>query len=215
MESKKPAVTGIPRDNKKLQRLEPFKETGTGEFLTTDQGLIVNGDTNSLKAGERGPTLLEDFIFREKMFHFDHERIPERIVHARGSAAHGYFQVYESMAKYTKAGFLQDPTVKTPVFARFSTVAGSRGSTDRSLPSIASGSGKRKIRCLPEIELGPGVASCIEKPGAHLEQPGFLLISSSPVLLVTGATHCVTSASRHFNLCQPALNRRLNRNESS
>lgn len=130
MESKKPAVTGIPGDNKKLQRLEPFKETGTGEFLTTDQGLKVNDDTNSLKAGERGPTLLEDFIFREKMFHFDHERIPERIVHARGSAAHGYFQVYESMAKYTKAGFLQDPTVKTPVFARFSTVAGSRGSTD-------------------------------------------------------------------------------------
>ncbi|MEO7120669.1 MAG: catalase, partial [Ginsengibacter sp.] len=87
-------------------------------------------DQNSLKAGERGGTLLEDFILREKITHFDHERIPERIVHARGSAAHGYFQVYESMAQYTKAGFLQDPSVKTPVFTRFSTVAGFRGSGD-------------------------------------------------------------------------------------
>ena len=77
-----------------------------------------------------GRTLLEDFILREKITHFDHERIPERIVHARGSAAHGYFQVYKPMAQYTKAGFLNDPSVKTPVFVRFSTVAGSRGSTD-------------------------------------------------------------------------------------
>ena len=73
---------------------------------------------------------MEDFILREKITHFDHERIPERIVHARGSAAHGYFQVYKSMAQYTKAGFLQDPSVKTPVFVRFSTVAGFRGSAD-------------------------------------------------------------------------------------
>ncbi|MBW4889997.1 catalase [Mucilaginibacter sp. HMF5004] len=116
--------------NKKMDDLAPDKEIGTGEFMTTDQGLKINDDTNSLKAGERGATLLEDFILREKITHFDHERIPERIVHARGSAAHGYFQVYESMAKYTKAGFLQDPSVKTPVFTRFSTVAGSRGSTD-------------------------------------------------------------------------------------
>ncbi len=117
-------------DSKKQEDLLPDKERAKGEFLTTNQGLKINDDTNSLKAGERGPTLLEDFILREKITHFDHERIPERIVHARGSAAHGYFQVYESMAKYTKAGFLQDPSVKTPVFARFSTVAGSRGSTD-------------------------------------------------------------------------------------
>ncbi len=114
----------------KQDNLAPHKEDGRGHFMTTDQGLKINDDTNSLKAGERGATLLEDFILREKITHFDHERIPERIVHARGSAAHGYFQVYESMAKYTKAGFLQDPSVKTPVFARFSTVAGSRGSTD-------------------------------------------------------------------------------------
>ena len=105
-------------------------ETGSNEFMTTDQGLKINDDQNSLKDGERGGTLLEDFILREKITHFDHERIPERIVHARGAAAHGYFQVYESMAKYTKAGFLNNPKIKTPVFARFSTVAGSRGSTD-------------------------------------------------------------------------------------
>ena len=83
-----------------------------------------------MKAGPRGPSLLEDFIFREKITHFDHERIPERVVHARGTAAHGYFQVYESMARYTKARFLQNPEKQTPVFVRFSTVAGSRGSTD-------------------------------------------------------------------------------------
>lgn len=116
--------------NKKLTDLAPDMESGSGEFLTTDQGLRINDDTNSLKAGERGATLLEDFILREKITHFDHERIPERIVHARGSGAHGYFQVYESMAPYTKADFLQDPSVKTPVFVRFSTVAGFRGSTD-------------------------------------------------------------------------------------
>jgi catalase len=100
------------------------------ESLTTNQGLRINDDQNSLKAGVRGPSLLEDFHFREKMTHFDHERIPERIVHARGAAAHGYFQVYESMAAYTRAQFLQDPSVKTPVFVRFSTVVGSRGATD-------------------------------------------------------------------------------------
>lgn len=116
--------------DKKNQDLAPDREYSTGEFMTTDQGLRINDDNNSLRAGERGATLLEDFILREKITHFDHERIPERIVHARGSAAHGYFQVYESMAKYTKAEFLQDPSVKTPVFTRFSTVAGSRGSTD-------------------------------------------------------------------------------------
>ena len=106
------------------------REDSSGEFLTTDQGLRVNDDQNSLKAGARGPSLLEDFILREKITHFDHERIPERIVHARGSAAHGVFEVYKSMAPLTKAAFLQDPSVKTPVFVRFSTVVGSRGATD-------------------------------------------------------------------------------------
>jgi len=118
------------KEDKKELDLNLNKEEGTGTFMTTDQGVKINDDTNSLKAGERGPSLLEDFILREKITHFDHERIPERVVHARGAAAHGYFQVYESMSKYTKAGFLQDPSVKTPVFVRFSTVAGFRGSTD-------------------------------------------------------------------------------------
>jgi catalase len=99
-------------------------------ILTTNQGLPVSDNQNSLKAGDRGPTLLEDFILREKITHFDHERIPERIVHARGAGAHGYFQSYASMAKVTRAAFLSDPKVKTPVFVRFSTVAGERGSTD-------------------------------------------------------------------------------------
>ncbi len=114
----------------KQLELEVDREDGADQFLTTNQGVRINDNQNSLKAGNRGPTLLEDFIMREKITHFDHERIPERIVHARGSGAHGVFQVYESMAKVTKAKFLQDPTIQTPVFVRFSTVAGSRGSTD-------------------------------------------------------------------------------------
>ena len=117
-------------ENKKLAELETNRSDGTDQFLTTNQGLRINDNQNSLKAGDRGATLLEDFILREKITHFDHERIPERIVHARGVGAHGYFQVYDSMAKYTKAKFLNDPTRKTPVFVRFSTVAGSKGSSD-------------------------------------------------------------------------------------
>src|SRR5215467_8807685 len=98
--------------------------------LTTNQGTAISDNQNALKAGDRGPSLLEDFILREKITHFDHERIPERVVHARGAAAHGYFEVYKSMSQFTCADFLQDPAVKTPVFVRFSTVAGSRGSAD-------------------------------------------------------------------------------------
>ena len=115
---------------KKRTDLQPDTENSTNQFLTTNQGLKINDDQNSLKAGERGATLLEDFILREKITHFDHERIPERIVHARGAGAHGVFECYEPMGKYTKAGFLQTRGKKTPVFVRFSTVAGSRGSTD-------------------------------------------------------------------------------------
>ncbi|MBC6990512.1 catalase [Hymenobacter sp. BT491] len=115
--------------NAKLSELEQNREDSTGKFLTTNQGLRVNDDQNSLKAGDRGPTLLEDFILREKITHFDHERIPERVVHARGVAAHGYFEAYDTGAQYSKADFLKAGT-KTPVFTRFSTVAGSRGSSD-------------------------------------------------------------------------------------
>ena len=130
MATKKKTVPVNITDNAKVNEMKVNKEEGTGQFLTTNQGLRINDDQNSLKAGNRGPSLLEDFILREKITHFDHERIPERIVHARGSAAHGFFQVYESMSKYTSARFLNDPSLKTPVFVRFSTVAGSRGSTD-------------------------------------------------------------------------------------
>jgi catalase len=100
------------------------------EHLTTNQGIRVSDNQNSLKSGARGPTLLEDFVYREKIFHFDHERIPERIVHARGSGAHGFFEVYESLADISRADLFQRPGEKTPVFARFSTVAGGAGSVD-------------------------------------------------------------------------------------
>ena len=101
-----------------------------GRTLTTNQGTAVSDNQNSLKSGARGPALLEDFVLREKITHFDHERIPERIVHARGSAAHGYFQPLKNNSALTKAGFLSDPMKKTKVFARFSTVAGGAGSVD-------------------------------------------------------------------------------------
>jgi catalase len=116
-------------EQSKNESLEQFREE-PGEYMTTNQGIRVNNTDNSLHAGQRGPTLMEDFHLREKMTHFDRERIPERVVHARGTGAHGYFQPYESLAEYTKAKFLQDPSVKTPVFARFSTVTGFRGSAD-------------------------------------------------------------------------------------
>ncbi|WP_157220891.1 catalase [Flavisphingomonas formosensis] len=98
--------------------------------LTTNQGLRISDNQNQLKAGARGPVLLEDFVLREKIFHFDHERIPERIVHARGSAAHGFFEAYESLADITRADLFQRAGERTPVFTRFSTVAGGAGSVD-------------------------------------------------------------------------------------
>jgi catalase len=101
-----------------------------GEVMSGNQGVKISDDQNSLKAGPRGPTLMEDFHLREKITHFDHERIPERVVHARGAAAHGVFRVYEDLSDLTMAGLLTDPSRETPVFVRFSTVAGSRGSTD-------------------------------------------------------------------------------------
>lgn len=117
-------------EESKNKQLETFRAYDYEHSMTTNQGLKISEDEHSLKAGTRGPTLMEDFHFREKMTHFDHERIPERVVHARGFAAHGEFEVYESMKKYTKAGFLQEPGVKTPVFTRFSSVAGSKGSAE-------------------------------------------------------------------------------------
>jgi len=101
-----------------------------GGHLTTNQGQRMEDDDNSLKAGSRGPTLIEDFHFREKMTHFDHERMPERVVHPRGSAAHGYFQVYKPLTQYSRAAVFADPSVKTPVFVRFSTVNSSLGTAD-------------------------------------------------------------------------------------
>ncbi|MET8009997.1 catalase [Streptomyces sp. NPDC005271] len=117
-------------DRKQRQREQHLAPDPCEGPLTSDQAVAIDHTDDSLTVGERGPTLMEDFHFREKMTHFDHERIPERVVHARGAGAYGYFEPYESCAEFTKAAFLQDPSVRTPVFVRFSTVQGPRGSAD-------------------------------------------------------------------------------------
>ncbi|MDB5869710.1 MAG: Catalase [Polaromonas sp.] len=126
--SRNPAAQMKKVQDKKDQ-LEAFTVTAS-LGLTSNQGLQIPDNHNSLKAGDRGPTLLEDFILREKISHFGHERIPERVVNARGCGAHGYFKLYKSMVQYTKAAFLQSPELETPVFVRFSSSAGSQGSSD-------------------------------------------------------------------------------------
>jgi catalase len=131
-----PADEGTPtvseeERNTKQRQLDEARVDPRGTALTTEQGVRVSHDDDSLSAGERGPTLLEDFHAREKLTHFDHERIPERVVHARGSGAYGEFRPHDDwLSEYTVAKFLTDPSLTTPVFVRFSTVAGSRGSAD-------------------------------------------------------------------------------------
>ncbi|WP_284618846.1 catalase [Aquabacterium humicola] len=121
------AVDGL---NATIESLDRVRVDSSGQALTTNQGVRIADNQNSLKDGPRGPVLLEDFILREKVTHFDHERIPERIVHARGSAAHGYFECYEPLTELTRAAPFQAAGKRTPVFVRFSTVAGERGSKD-------------------------------------------------------------------------------------
>jgi len=116
--------------NRKLDALEPHRVRPSDGPMATDQGIGITHTDDSLKVGVRGPSLLEDFHLREKITRFDHERIPERVVHARGAAAHGTFRVYRPLGEWTKAAFLNDPERVTPVFVRFSTVVGSRGSAD-------------------------------------------------------------------------------------
>jgi catalase len=132
-EKKSSPKTGLPAEpgtNPGNVPLDRVRVDSAARPLTTNFGQPVSDNQNTLKAGLRGPALLEDFILREKLTHFDHERIPERIVHARGSAAHGVFECTESLAKFTRASFLAEVGKQTPVFVRFSTVAGERGSTD-------------------------------------------------------------------------------------
>ncbi len=119
-----------PGINATIGSLDRVRADASGQRLTTNQGVPIADNQNSLKAGLRGPTALEDFILREKITHFDHERIPERVVHARGSAAHGYFECYATLTKLTRAAPFAEAGKKTPVFVRFSTVAGERGSAD-------------------------------------------------------------------------------------
>jgi catalase len=116
--------------NASIDTLDRVRVDSSGQALTTNQGVAIADNQNSLKAGARGPALLEDFILREKITHFDHERIPERIVHARGSGAHGFFECYEPLTKHTRAAPFKEAGKITPVFVRFSTVAGERGSKD-------------------------------------------------------------------------------------
>ncbi|MGV9839524.1 catalase [Nocardia niigatensis] len=117
--------------NDKQRQLDLYRVAREQGDLTTQQGVRVDGTDDAVKVGDRGPTLLEDFHAREKITHFDHERIPERVVHARGAGAYGHFRPYSAwLGRFTAARFLTDPTVETPVFVRFSTVAGSRGSAD-------------------------------------------------------------------------------------
>jgi catalase len=116
--------------NATTEALDRVRVDSSGQMLTTNQGVIVSDNQNSLKFGLRGPALLEDFVLREKITHFDHERIPERIVHARGSGAHGFFECYEPLTLYTKAAPFKEAGKITPVFVRFSTVQGERGSKD-------------------------------------------------------------------------------------
>lgn len=132
--AKTAAPDGVTIHDQQLQRgnggeLHQTAADGA-DILTTAQGAPVSDDQNTLRVGARGPALVEDFHFREKIFHFDHERIPERVVHARGYGAHGFFETYESLSKYTRADLFQRPGEKTPAFVRFSTVAGSKGSFD-------------------------------------------------------------------------------------
>jgi catalase len=122
----KPALGAAPNSSS----LDRVRTDASDQVLTTNQGVPISDNQNSLKAGLRGPALLEDFVLREKITHFDHERIPERIVHARGSAAHGYFECYAPLGKFTRASLFAEKGKRTPVFVRFSTVVGERGSAD-------------------------------------------------------------------------------------
>lgn len=118
------------KPNAKIAQIDAARVPHDDNVMTTDQGAVIANDQEVQRAGSRGPALLQDFVFREKLTHFDHERIPERIVHARGTGAHGVFTAYEDMSKLTKAAFLGAKGKETPVFVRFSTVAGFRGSPD-------------------------------------------------------------------------------------
>ena len=132
MNSSEKVGSGAPPvgNNMTIAPLDRVRADSSARALTTNQGVPVADNQNSLKAGLRGPVLWEDFVLREKITHFDHERIPERIVHARGSAAHGFFECYKPLKKLTRASVFAEAGKRTPVFVRFSTVVGERGSTD-------------------------------------------------------------------------------------
>ena len=129
---KKSSLKTVTRKSSPARGGETHQRAASGQaataYLTTNHGTRISDNQNSLRLGTRGPTLLEDFILREKIFHFDHERIPERIVHARGSGAHGYFECTRAIPEVTRATVFAKKGKRTPVFCRFSTVVGSKGS---------------------------------------------------------------------------------------
>ena len=157
--------------------LDRVRVDSTGRALTTNQGVPVADNQNSLKAGLRGPTLLEDFILREKITHFDHERIPERIVHARGSAAHGVFECTKAIPEFKRASLLGEVGKQTPVFVRFSTVLGERGSTDTARDVRPLGASDQLLTAcgietaLPNGQPDPGV---ITTPDVSTASDGFI-----------------------------------------
>src|SRR5690625_1939490 len=130
MDNKSARNQATVENNSKQEQLDHYCVQIAEKSMTTNQGRKISNDEDQLKDGDRGPSLRQDYEFFEKMTHFGHEEIPERVVHARGYGAHGEFECYESMKQFTKAGFLQEPGKKTPVFVRFSTVQGSKGSKD-------------------------------------------------------------------------------------
>jgi catalase len=147
---------------------------GDRSRLTTQQGVPVADDQNTLRAGERGPSLLSDFHFREKIFHFDHERIPERVVHARGFGVHGYFEPYESLADITRADLFQRPGERTPVFVRFSTPSpATRDPSTWPATSAASPSSSTRRR-------GTGIWSATTSPCSSSRTPSSSPTSSTP-----------------------------------
>ena len=147
---------------------------GDVPLLTTQQGVPVSDDQNSLKIGARGPTALEDFHFREKLFHFDLERIPERVVYARGFGAHGYFENYESLADITKADLFKRPKEKTPVFVRFSTAAGNKGSAEPAARDFVADA----FAYMKFIGHTPAAAALFEKAGLPENRDhGFITIN--------------------------------------
>ena len=175
---------------------------GAGQTLTTNQGVPIGDNQHSLKAGLRGPSLLEDFILREKITHFDHERIPERIVHARGSAAHGYFEAYQPLTDLTHAAPFQAAGKLTPVFVRFSTVAGERDSSDTAQVEVMDFVANQHRHGKTILALGaakalPEKAGVVAKLASGAPDPGIVMAPSAKAANAAAAFISALVKHRH------------------